>query len=87
MMTIESAFRVLSYMRSWVGERSVEYALAGTALELQQNQQRGMLSVLFDIEGLKAIGDQIDLIDTFYAMGSPHLQQEQSVWRGLPGRR
>lgn len=68
LMDVESSFRVLSFMRQWV-ESSDCYALGGNVAELESNKRRGKTSVVFDIEGLKGIGEQIDLVSTYHALG------------------
>jgi membrane dipeptidase len=68
LMDVESSFRVLSFMRQWV-QCSDSYALGGTVAELESNKRQGKTSVVFDVEGLKGIGEQFDLLATYHALG------------------
>lgn len=68
LMDFESSFRVLSFMRHWIAH-SDDYALGLSVEQLQANKQAGKTSVVFDIEGLKSIGTQLDLLDTYHALG------------------
>lgn len=68
LMSLASSFEVLSAMRRWVCS-SCDYALVKTLDDIQKEKAQGRMSVIFDIEGLKGIGSQLDLLDTYHALG------------------
>lgn len=68
LMDFESSFRVISFMRHWI-EQSADYRLGGSMQQIESNRREGKTSVVFDIEGLKGIGQQLELIDTYHALG------------------
>ena len=68
LMDFESSFRVISYMRHWIAN-SNEYALGLTTEQIEVNKRAGKTCVVFDIEGLKGIGSQLDLLGTYHTLG------------------
>ena len=68
LMSLASSFEVLSAMRRWVRD-SHDYALVNTLDDVQMQRAQGRMSVIFDVEGLKGIGSQLDLLDTYHALG------------------
>ena len=68
LMDFDSSFQVISFMRNWVLQ-SDGYGLGTSIAQIEANKCRGRTSVVFDIEGLKSIGQQLDLVETYYALG------------------
>lgn len=68
LMDFESSFRVVSFMRCWIGQ-STDYGLGSSIEQIESNRLQGKTSVVFDIEGLKGIGQQLDLVETYHALG------------------
>lgn len=67
--TIEEHLRMLASLRAWVRGRPDDYVLAGTVAEIQAAKASGRLAVLFDIEGMAAVGDQPSLVRAYYDLG------------------
>lgn len=68
LMNFESSIRVISFMRRWIGQ-SGDYRLGANMEQIESNRRQGKTSIVFDIEGLKGIGQQLDLLDTYHALG------------------
>jgi membrane dipeptidase len=66
---IESNFRVLAHFRHWVHGHSDRYMLIKTVADIQKAKESGRLGVLFDLEGTCALGDQLSMIEMYYALG------------------
>ncbi|MFM8345002.1 MAG: dipeptidase [Betaproteobacteria bacterium] len=67
--TPEQHMAMLMAMRAWLADRPDEYLLVRTAGDIELARQSGRLAVAFDIEGLNAIGDRIDRVQTYYDLG------------------
>ena len=67
--TIESNFRVLAHFRHWVKLHAVELSLISTVSDLRSVKSEGKLGIVFDLEGTRAIGTQLSLIDLYYDLG------------------
>jgi membrane dipeptidase len=61
--------KVLSFMRQWVAQRPHEYCLASTVDDIRRSKQKGKLAVVFDIEGMCPVQDDLSLVQTFYELG------------------
>lgn len=68
LMDFESSIRVISFMRDWIAH-SDDYRLGDTMPQIESNRRQGKTTIVFDIEGLKGIGQQLDLLDTYHALG------------------
>lgn len=68
-MDFDNGFKVISFFRSWIKCHSDKYRLVSNTKEILENKKLGVLSVVFDLEGLNAIGDQVDLIEMYYDLG------------------
>jgi membrane dipeptidase len=61
--------RVLSFMRQWIAQRPDEYRLIATADDVNVCKRQGKLGIVFDIEGMCPVEDNLSLIQTFYELG------------------
>jgi membrane dipeptidase len=68
-MSLEEHLRLLAQMRRWVLDRPDRYRLIGSVEDVAAARAAGQLGIAFDIEGAAPLGDQIDLVDAFYALG------------------
>ena len=68
LMDFESSIRVISFMRHWIGQ-SADYGVGASIKQIEANRRQGKTSVVFDIEGLKGIGQQLELVETYHALG------------------
>ncbi|MFN9279280.1 MAG: dipeptidase [Betaproteobacteria bacterium] len=55
-------------MRRWLLDRPEDYVLIQQASDVALASETGRLAVAFDIEGAKAIGDQISLLENYRAL-------------------
>ncbi len=60
---------VLAWFRHWLSARPEQYLLVRSTADLEHARMSGRLGVLFDIEGMRAIGDQLDLIQRYRDLG------------------
>jgi membrane dipeptidase len=65
----EQHFRMLAHFRRWVEQRPNEYFLVRTAEDAERALESGKLGITFDIEGARAIGNQLSLIGAYYDLG------------------
>jgi membrane dipeptidase len=61
--------RVLSFMRRWISERTDTYRLVSSVEDVQQCKLDGRLGVVFDIEGMVPIQNDLSFVQTFYELG------------------
>ena len=66
---IEMHVRMLAHFRRWVLQRPSEYLLVERLADVHAAKESGRLGIVFDIEGAKAIGDQLSLIELYYDLG------------------
>lgn len=67
--TPEQHMAMLLAMRAWLADRPQEYLLVRVAADIEVARQSGRLAVAFDIEGLNAIDDRIELVQQYYNLG------------------
>jgi membrane dipeptidase len=67
--TIETHLRMIAQFRHWIGARPDRYLLVETADDVLRARAEGKLGIGFDIEGARAIGDQISLVQLYYDLG------------------
>jgi membrane dipeptidase len=61
--------RVLSFMRRWLAIRPNTYCLIGTADDVHACKREGKLGIVFDVEGMCPVEDNLSLVQTFYELG------------------
>jgi membrane dipeptidase len=61
--------QILSFMRQWFSRNADKYSLVSTVEDIHRSQQAGKLGVVFDIEGMSAVQDNLTLVQTFYELG------------------
>lgn len=66
---IEKHVRTLAHFRHWIAARPETYLLVESVADVRRAKASGRLGVLFDIEGAKAIDDQLSLIGLYYDLG------------------
>ena len=66
---IELHVRMLAHFRRFVLANPNEYVLVERVEDIYAAKESGRLGILFDIEGAKAIGDQLSLIELYYDLG------------------
>jgi membrane dipeptidase len=61
--------RVLAFMRQWVAKRPEAYRLVCKADEVELCKREGKLGIVFDVEGMCPVQDNLSLVQTFYELG------------------
>lgn len=61
--------QVLSFMRHWIAQRPDTYCLLSTVEDIRRCKQEDKLGVVFDIEGMNPVQDNLTLVRTFYELG------------------
>jgi len=61
--------RVLSFMRQWITAHADAYRLVSTAEDITQCKKDGRLGIVFDVEGMFPVQDDISFVQTFYELG------------------
>lgn len=61
--------KILLFIRKWIAERSDIYSLLSTPDDISQCRNAGKLGVVFDIEGMHPVQDDVSLVETFYKLG------------------
>jgi membrane dipeptidase len=60
---------VLAWFRLWLGERPEAYRIVDKADDISSASAQGQMAVMFDIEGARGIGNRLDSISEYYALG------------------
>jgi membrane dipeptidase len=68
-MAWHETIRVLAHYRSWLDSRPGRYVLVNGVDDVAAAQASGRLAVGFDLEGLNALGGDIELIGLYHALG------------------
>jgi len=67
--SIELHLRMIAQFRRWLSLRPDDYIIIGTVRDIERARREGILAVGFDIEGARAIGDQLSLVQLYYDLG------------------
>ncbi len=60
---------VISRFRAWYGAHSDRYVLARSAADIRSAKAQGKLAVIFDIEGMNALGGEPERVSDYYELG------------------
>jgi membrane dipeptidase len=66
---IELHLRMIAQFRRWLSLRPDDYIIIRTVGDIDRARREGKLAVGFDIEGARAIGDQLSLVQLYYDLG------------------
>ena len=61
--------RVLSFMRQWLASRPETFCLVSTLADVRKCKAQGKLGIVFDIEGMCPVENDLSLVQTFYELG------------------
>jgi membrane dipeptidase len=61
--------RVLTFMRRWIAMHPEAYSLVATVDDVQRCKEQGKLGIVFDIEGMVPVQDDVTLVQMFYELG------------------
>ena len=61
--------QVLSFMRRWITMHDDAFALVASVQDIQRCKADGRLGIVFDIEGMGPVLNDLSLVQTFYELG------------------
>ncbi len=61
--------RVLAHFRNFIDRHSDRYILIRTVEDILAAKRSGKLAICFDLEGTRALGDQLSMVEFFYDLG------------------
>ncbi len=61
--------RVLAHFRNFVSRHPERYILIKTVEDILMAKRDGKLAICFDLEGTRALGDQLSMVELFYDLG------------------
>lgn len=67
--SIEEHVRMLASLRDWFARHADRYRLIGTVDDIALARSEGKLAIGFDIEGARAVDDQLSLVQLYYDLG------------------
>ena len=68
-MSRDETLTTLAAYRRWLLAHSDRFLLAGTLADIDEAKRSGRLSVSFDIEGMNALGGDINMIELYHTLG------------------
>lgn len=68
-MTWSEHLKVLSFMRQWIAQRPQQYRLVATVEQIRRCKADGKLGIVFDVEGMGPVQDDVSFVQTFYELG------------------
>jgi membrane dipeptidase len=68
-MDWEQHLEVASFMRAWITRHPDRYGIVDTVADIETLRREGRLGVVFDVEGMAAIGDRPDRVAELYRLG------------------
>jgi len=66
---VEEHVRMIAHFRRWLAARDADYVMVNTADDIERARDEGKLAVMFDIEGMNALSDQVSLVPFYYDLG------------------
>jgi membrane dipeptidase len=61
--------QVLSFMRRWIALHAQTFALVTSVADIQRCKREGRLGIVFDMEGMYPVQNDLSLVQTFYDLG------------------
>lgn len=68
-MPLLEHLRVLSFMRRWITQHPNDYALIAAVDDIHRCKSQGKLGIVFDIEGMGPVLQDLSFVQTFYELG------------------
>lgn len=62
--------RILSFMRRWISLHHDRYRLVSTVEDVHRCRSDGRLGIVFDVEGMGPVEQDLSLVQTFYELGT-----------------
>jgi membrane dipeptidase len=66
---IEEHVRMAAHFRRWLSLHPRDYVLAASLDDITRARAEGKLAIVFDIEGMNAISDQLSMVQLYYDLG------------------
>jgi membrane dipeptidase len=66
---LELMVRMAAHFRAWIQRHADEFVMAATVKDIHLAKAQGRTAVAFDIEGVRALGEQVSLIELLYTLG------------------
>ncbi|MBL4801473.1 MAG: membrane dipeptidase [Emcibacter sp.] len=66
---VDEHVRMVAHLRRWLMLRKDEYVLVQVVEDIERARKAKKLAIVFDIEGMNAISDQLSLIQLYYDLG------------------
>ena len=67
--SFEQNLRVLAHFRHFVQQHPEKYLLVHSLADVQEAKRGGRLGVCFNLEGTRALGDQLSMVELFHSLG------------------
>ena len=67
--SFEQNIRVLAHFRHFVQRHADRYLLVSSLADVHEAKRSGRLGICFNLEGTRALGEQLSLIEFFHALG------------------
>tara|TARA_B110000285_G_scaffold234881_1_gene313501 strand:- start:3042 stop:4019 length:978 start_codon:yes stop_codon:yes gene_type:complete len=68
-MSRDETMATLAAYRRWLLEHSDRFLLAGTFADIDQAKRSARLAISFDIEGMNALGGDINMVEIYHTLG------------------
>ena len=68
-MSRDATLATLAAYRRWLMARPDQFLLAGTLLDIYNARDKGRLAISFDIEGMNALGGDINMVEIYHTLG------------------
>ncbi len=66
---VEDHVRMLAHLRRWLAARPEQYRVIAAADDIGAARGAGQLAICFDIEGMRALGGQLSMVQLYYDLG------------------
>ena len=68
-MSRDATLATLAAYRRWLMARPDQFLLAGTLSDIYNARDKGRLAISFDIEGMNALGGDINMVEIYHTLG------------------
>jgi membrane dipeptidase len=79
-----STVKAISLARKWLNKTN-GFQLAGNVAEIDQANANGEMAIAFDIEGLNALNNSLDMVDFYYHLGVRQMLFAYNINNGAKG--
>ncbi|WP_374598036.1 dipeptidase [Sphingosinicella sp.] len=69
LMPWQDCITTLSAFRRWLLDRPTRFILASTATDVRRAKAEGKMSVTFDLEGMNALNERLDMVSLYHHLG------------------